>query len=282
VRYTLLLLVTLAICFTAQSLALRVVGGRTIKSESNYFSSLARIQSGARGESRIMFLGSSITGRLPDKKDGFTDIANIGCDGSSAVDALRAMDKGLLPAAPLLIIEGNTLFLGIGGKDTEISKAIRSPWFAAGVKFQSVGATARPAAFAYSELLAKKIGSAARPDGPRVILSSEPFIPAANSISLTNMGEQNLVDELAKIIARLSQRGTKCWVVIFPPKIDTETPQHNLVRALAAKAGVPFWDLGTGIPSEKVILTDGIHMAPESAAICVREILREVNSSYKH
>lgn len=280
-RYTLLLFVTLSICFFLQSLALRAVGGRTTKSESNFFSSVARIQSGARGEPRIMFLGSSITGRLPDRKDGFAHTANMGCDGSSAVDALRAMDEGLLPAAPLLIIEGNTLFLGIGGRDTEISRAIRSPWFAVGVKFQSVGAAARPAAFAYSGLLSQKIGSAALPEGTSVKLATEPYIPAANSVSLTNIDEQKLVDELAGIIGRLSERGTKCWVVILPPKIKAKTPQHNLVVALAAKAGVPFWDLGNGIPSDKVKLTDGIHMAPASAAVCVREIIWKVDSFQK-
>lgn len=99
-RYPLILAITLALCFAAQSLALHLSGGRTAKSESNFFSSIGRIQAGAQGKPEVMVLGSSITGRLPDRTQGFHGWANMGCDGGSAVDALRAMDAGILPTAP--------------------------------------------------------------------------------------------------------------------------------------------------------------------------------------
>jgi hypothetical protein len=57
----------LATCFGGQWYALRMSGGRTVKSEPNYFSSLARIQSGVRESPRIMLLGLSMTGRLADR-----------------------------------------------------------------------------------------------------------------------------------------------------------------------------------------------------------------------
>jgi len=275
-RYTLFMLVTLAACFVIQILALRAVGGRTTKSESNFFSSLARLQSAAKGKPEVMFLGSSITGRLPDRANGFKGVANMGCDGGSAADALRAMDRGLLSAAPLLIIEGNTIFLGISCKETEISKAICSPWFAVGRSVGFVSATARPAAFAYSKLLAGKIGSPGSPQGIAENLSTKPYIPKEHSVTLANDSEKELVEELSGIISRLASHGTKCWVVILPPRIEPGAAQHNLVVAIAAKAGVPFWDLGVGIPAEHVQLTDGIHMTPSSAALTMREILREV------
>jgi hypothetical protein len=275
-RYVLILLPTLGACFGIQALALRAVGGKTAKSESNFFSSVARIQSGARGEPEVMFLGSSITGRLPDRTNGFKGVANMGCDGGSAADALRAMDRGLLPAAPLLIIEGNTIFLGIGGKETEIAQAMKSPWFAFGRRFEPFSATARPAAFAYSKLLARKIGAAGSPDGvpePPVI---RPYVPAKNAVQTANEGEQALVEELAAIIGRLETRGSKCWMLILPPRIEPGGNQHNLVVAIAARARIPFWDLGSGIPQQRIALTDGVHMAPESAALTVREVLREL------
>ena len=156
--YFFTLLLTLATCFAVQWFALRQVGGRTAKSESNYFSSLGRIQAGTSGKPRVILLGSSITGRLPDRAQGFEGFANMGCDGGSAVDALRAMDQGYLPTAPVLVIEMNTLHLALQPKPSEIGSAIRSPWFQAGMRAPAISAYARPSAFLYSKLLARKIG----------------------------------------------------------------------------------------------------------------------------
>jgi hypothetical protein len=274
--YPFILIATVCGCVGLQMAALRSVGGRTAKSESNFFSSVARIQSGTRGTPEVMFLGSSITGRLPDRTQGFEGVANLGCDGGSAADALRAMDRGLLPAAPLLMIEGNTIFLGIGGKETEIAQAMKSPWFAFGQRFEPFSATARPAAFTYSKLLAGKIGTAGSPDGVPEPPATRPYVPEENAVQTANEGEQTLVEELAAIIGRLQKRGSKCWMLILPPRIEPGGNQHNLVVAIAARARIPFWDLGSGIPQERIALTDGIHMAPESAALTVREVMREL------
>ncbi|MEO8617237.1 MAG: hypothetical protein ABI600_19015 [Luteolibacter sp.] len=223
-----------------------------------------------------MLLGSSITGRLPDRTYGFKGISNMGCDGGSAADALRAMDRGILPAAPLIIIEGNTLGLGASPKETEVARAMRSPWFEVGRRFSAVSATTRPSAFLYSKLLAGKIGAAGSPDGKDEDVSTKPYIPRKDSVSLKSSRERLLVVELADIIGRLAERGTLCWVVILPPKIRLDSPQHDLVVALAAEAQVPFWDLAAGIAPGKIQLTDGIHMAPASAALTVRELMREI------
>jgi hypothetical protein len=279
--YPFILIVTVCGCFGLQMAALRAVGGRTAKSESNYFSSIARIQSGSRGEPEVMFLGSSITGRLPDRTQGFEGVANLGCDGGSAADVLRAMDRGLLPTAPLLMIEGNTIFLGIGGKETEIAKAMNSPWFSFGRRVEPFSANARPSAFAYSKLLAGRIGNAGSPDGVPEPPATGPYVPAENAVHTANEGEQALVEELAAIIGRLEKKGSKCWMLILPPRIEPGGRQHNLVVAIAARARIPFWDLGSGIPQERISLTDGIHMAPESAALTVREVLRELEDRQK-
>lgn len=265
----------LGACFGVQALALRAVGGRTGKSESNFFSSIARIQSGSRNNPEIMLLGSSITGRLPDRANGFTGFANLGCDGGSAIDALRAMDKGILPIAPLLIIEANTFPLGLASRESEISQAMRSPWFQAGRQFPGVSATARPAAFFYSRLLAGKIGTPGRPDGEIVAVSTAPVLLPPGSVKMDEENERQLVTEISAIIGRLQTRGATCRIVTMPPGVDSGGFQDRLARAIAAEARVPFWDLGTGMPGDKIRLTDGVHMDSESAALTVRTLARE-------
>ena len=272
-RYTATFLITLILCFASQSLALRAVGGRTAKSESNYFSSIARIQSGARDAPEITFLGSSITGRLPDRVQGFTGVANMGCDGGSAVDALRAMDQGILPISPVMVIEANTLFKAFDAQETEISKAIRSSWFRVGRRIPALSATARPSAFFYSRLLASKIGTAGGPDGERVTVTTHPAIPAAGIAHIGNPQQGRVLDELSEILGRMRQQGSSCWIVAFPPKMESGSPRYQIGQALAAKAEIPFWDLGSGIPADRIALTDGVHMAPATAAIAVRELL---------
>ncbi len=157
--YLTLLTLTLATCFGVQLLALRASGGRTTKSESNYFSSIGRIQAGTRGTPEVMIVGSSITGRLPDRAQGVSGVANMGCDGGSAVDALRAMDAGILPTAKWIVIEANTLQVALDEQPTEIGRAMQRPWFRAGMAVPALGAYARPAAFFYSKLLVSRIGS---------------------------------------------------------------------------------------------------------------------------
>lgn len=275
-QYSLILCSTLALCFGLQAFALRAVGGKTVKSESNFFSSLARIQSGIRDDPRAMLLGSSITGRLPDRASGFSGLVNMGCDGGSAVDALMAMDAGLLPAAPYLLIEGNTLGLAIEDRETEISKALRAPWFELGTRFDVVSATARPAAFLYSKLLTGKIGAVGSPNDTTAELTTKRYVPNLDSVHLASSGEERMVEKVSKIITRLGHKGTKCWIVILPPQIAVGSTQHNLAIALAATARIPFLDLGAGLPAAEIKLTDGVHMAPQSAALTARALLREL------
>ena len=90
-NYPSILVLSLAACFGLQSLALHLVGGRTAKSESNFFSSIARIQTGAAEPVAEVFLvGSSLTGRFPSRSAEFPDVANLGCDGENAAVVMRA------------------------------------------------------------------------------------------------------------------------------------------------------------------------------------------------
>lgn len=264
-RYALTLLLTLAACFIVQSLALRASGGRFAKSESNFFSSVGRIQAGTSAKADAMVLGSSITGRLPDRAQGFPGWANMGCDGGSAVDALMAMDSGILPVAPKLIVEANTLQLALGGKPTEIGSAMKGRWFKVGMKVPALAAYARPSAFFYSKLLERKIGGFALSSGEDLGVTSSPQ-PVARPIEAELTSQQNdLIKKVSGIIDRLRERGSQAVIVWLPPARRDGSAPPAWILEMARQSGVPYWDLGQQAAAGTVTLTDGVHMAAPSA-----------------
>lgn len=276
-RYALILILTLAVCFGAQNRALHAVGGRTTKSESNYFSSLGRIQAGTVGKPEVMLLGSSITGRLPDRAQGFEGFANMGCDGGSAIDSLRAMDKELLPSAQVLVVETNTLHLELELGPSEVGKAMSSPWFQAGMLVPAVSAYARPAAFAYSKLLAGKIGSFGDPKtGPDLNLSNRPQQLAQLGESGRIINEQPLADELIPLVRRLKQRGCRLVFVSLPPGGKKGAPAPAWIQTTVASTGAEWWDIGGEADPAFIQLTDGVHMSADSAARTVRTLAKEL------
>ncbi len=274
VRYSLILGLTLSACFALQSLALRAVGGRTAKSESNFFSSIGRIQAAARGRSDVMFLGSSITGRLPDRAQGFEGTANMGCDGGSAIDALRAMDEGILPSAPLLVIEANTLQLALSEKPTEIGMAMKRPWFKVGIEVPAISAYARPAAFFYSKLLAGKIGGYAGTSGHDDLdVQSRPAPVTSHPSRPLSKRELALIDQVSGMLERLRRKGTEAVVVWLPPARKDGGDAPEWILELARRSSIPYWDLGQQAARDSVILTDGVHMDAPSAARTMRTLL---------
>ncbi len=270
-RYLTLCTMTCAALFLLQGLALRMSGGSTIKSESNFYSSLARVQSGTQGQPDIMLLGSSLTGRFPDRSHGFAGVANIGCDGGSAADLLRAIDQGLLPATGVLVIEGNTFYRATGDPISEIHNALRSPWFRVGLQLPLLSAYARPAAFLYSPLLARKIGRAQGPAGPLLPVSSVPEV-VSHPNHLSDEA-RTLVDEMAGIFQRLQSRNIRLLLVILPPGAEADSPNIRIPRELSRLSGVPLLDLTRNLPPDAVRYTDGVHMDPASAAKALRTIL---------
>ena len=266
-------LLTLAACFGIQALGLRAVGGRTAKSESNYFSSLGRIQAGTVGKADVMLLGSSITGRLPDRSQGFEGFANMGCDGGSAVDALRAMDRGFLPTAPVLVVEANTLQLALQRKPSEVGVAMERPWFQAGMRAPAISSYARPSAFFYSLLLARKIGGFGDPAVDEDLqMASHPARLDALETKPLSADERSLIDELVPLLHRLQQKGCRTVFVWLPPGRQQGSPAPPWIAALMAESRSEWWDLGTEASRELVTLTDGVHMAAPSAARTVRSL----------
>jgi hypothetical protein len=263
----------LAACFGIQALALHASGGRTAKSESNYFSSLARLQAGSRGGVEIMLLGSSVTGRLPDQAAGFKGVANLGCDGGTAVDALRATDEDILPMVPCLVIEANYLHRALDPAPSEISQALRRPWFRVGIQFPLLSAYSRPSAFIYSTLLARKIGGFGDPAADEDLqVTSRPARLHGSAAEPLSTNERGLIDELVPLLHRLRQKGSRTVFVWLPPGREPGSPMPPWIAALVAESGSEWWDLGTEANREWVVLTDGAHMAAPSAARTVRSL----------
>ena len=264
--YLLPLLSSLALCFGLQFVALRAVGGRTLKSESNFFSSLARIQAATTGEVRTMLLGSSITGRLPDRVQGFEGFANMGSDGGSAVDVLRPLDRGVIPVAPTLVIEANKLDRALDPRPSEIGLAMEEPWFELGVRLPLLSAYARPSAFLYSVLLAAKIGRFELPmyNNDLRVTSWPRLVPEAEG-NVVSGDQRRLVDELSSIIARLRAKGVRVVIVWLPPARDASHPLPGWILSLAAQSGAEWWDMGEEADPRLVTLTDGVHMSAVSA-----------------
>ena len=264
--YIITFLVSTAACFGLQALALRASGGRFAKNESNYFSSIGRIQAGTVGKPEVMLLGSSITGRLPDRADGFEGFANMGCDGGSALDALRAMDAGILSAAPQLVIEANTLQLALDKKPTEVGQAMRRPWFAVGLEVPVLASYARPSAFFYSKLLALKIGGFDASANDDLGVSTRPMlIQETSSVPLTER-QNELIDEIVGILGRLRSKGSQVLLVWLPPGRSDNSSPPAWILEIARRGVVPYWDLGQDAAPGSVTLTDGVHMASPSAA----------------
>jgi hypothetical protein len=266
----------LALCFGLQAALLHRAGGRSVKSESNFFSSVARLQAGTRDSPQILMLGSSMTGRLPDRSRGFAGVANLGCDGGSAVEILRALDHGDLPLAPLLIIEGNTLHHGFEMQHSPVADELKTWTFRSGAKVPALGASGRPSALVYSAVMERKLGGGdTAPDGALLHPITHPAHLDPGATASLSASQEPLLQDLVEIARRLQGKGSRLAVVMLPgapvsPEIRT------VAEEFARRSGISYWDLGAGIAKDEVKLTDGVHMAPASAAAAMRTILQEL------
>jgi hypothetical protein len=267
----------LAACFGLQTAFLHHSHGRSVKSESNFFSTVARLQAATRDSPQVLLLGSSMTGRLPDRSRGFPGVANMGCDGGSAVETLQAIDRGDLPAAPLIIVEGNTLQHGFEMTSSQVADAVTTWSFREGARFPAFGASGRPSALVYSTLMERKLG------GPSAT-GLEPLHPVTR-LGLTDpqpqvkaepLHEQSRISALAAVAGRLKEKGSRLVVVMLPT--GSVSPGSFLVaQEFARQAAVPFWDLGGGIAKDDVQLSDDVHMTPASAAATMKTLMLELD-----
>ena len=270
-RYCSAFTITLAACFAAQTMLLRASGGRTLKGESNFFSSLARLQTGIAPLPRIMLLGSSMTGRLPDRAAGWEGVANLGCDAGSAVTALRAIAKGQFPVPEAVVVEANTLVMGIRAKPGEIDQAIGSAWFWAGVHVPQVGATARPAAIAYSAALVSRTGTYGKKI-PAVSGTVERPMPWPRQEILPPEEEQ-VTTELIDLLLQVRRRGARIMLVELPCRQSNKTEWIQIVRQVSHRAECALVDLADLLPAEQLGFTDAVHLDAKSAVLCLESLL---------
>lgn len=273
----------LAACFGVQTVALRLVGGKTVKSESNYFSSIARIQNGNRENEeapRVILLGSSMIARLGDRAAAVPGVVNMGCDGGSAAITLRAIDRGDLRAAPVIVVEANSLAFELQHRGKEIAESIGSDWFKLGCKVPNLSATARPTAFAYSKLLARHKSEVK--DG--LPITTQPRRLPPSPVPELDEDASKLANELAGIFKRLEERGSKILLVMMPPGAKEDlmpgTVLEDLPVALASRSGVLWWDLNEGLPKDAVAYTDGLHLDADSAGKVMAQIMRGVEGMF--
>lgn len=275
-RQILILALTVIACFGLQSLALRLVGGKTIKSESNFHSSLARIQTSAKVHADVMLLGSSRIARLPEYRGKSLAVSNLGCDGGSAMITLRAIVRGDLPSAPVLVVEGNTLLHDLDHSGSDIADALQGGWFRLGLIFPGVSSTARPSAFAYSALLGKERTLDFERDGP-LLSPMASLARSGQAFTLPRAGE-SLVSELVLLLESLRANGSKVMIVILPPSAPRESLNYSLPSEVSRIGAIPLLDLTEDLPAGSVAYTDGVHMAPASAAAALRNIMAAVDA----
>jgi hypothetical protein len=185
------------------------------------------------------------------------------------------MDRGELPYATTLVIEGNTLYRAAGSSKSEIAQAIASPWFELGIQTPQLGAAARPAAFAYSRLLAVKIGKSEASNGPLLPISTKALVRTETQSLVSE--EDNLVCEIEAIFKRLQSNGVKLMIVILPPGASQDSPNMRIPLEISRRAKIPLLDLTESLPAASVRFTDGVHMDPQSAAAALRTILKALD-----
>ncbi len=226
-----------------------------------------------------MLLGSSITGRLPDRTQGFREVVCMGCDGGSAADTIRAIDEGRLPRAPILIVEANTLAVALAG-ESQIASAMRKPWFQAGIRVPLISAYARPAAFLYSPLLSSRTGNYNTEAAEDLGVITTPVRPSSLwSRFEVDDKQRSLIDDISPRLKNLERKGSRVILVWLPPGRPNDDPPPSWILKLAAEAGAEWWDLGQDAAASEVTLTDHIHMDAESAAKTLRSILKGLGAT---
>ncbi len=250
-------------CLAAQALWLATLGPAG-RAESNYFSSLLRLQAAARGQNRLCVVGSSITGRLPGREVGREGVANLGIDGGSMADGLKLLNAGVMRPAPLVIVETNTLQAALEQGPSRLTATAGGLWFRAGVHVPAIGAAARPSALLYERLLRRPAAVEGEPfmleSAPKVLEPLGPRLEAA---------QQERLDDIIRHCVALREQGVKLCLVEYPAgpvRPEFAAIQGPAIATISGRAGVPFVDLSEALPRGELHFTDRVHLAPDSAA----------------
>ena len=153
-NYFIGLFLSYAALYSLQYLCKQTIADKVSKGESNYFSSLNRIQYAASEPNDIVLVGSSIIGRLPGRESGIADVGNLGIDGGSTLDGLRVFDEKSIICRKLLVCEMNTILSPNAGSKL-LSKGVNGVMFDLGCNFNHFAVGSRPSFMAYGYTIDK-------------------------------------------------------------------------------------------------------------------------------
>ncbi len=269
-RFFLGLFSGLVLCFAMQAACYYGLGWKTGKGESNYFSTLGRFQAAAHPAAEIAFAGSSITGRLPGREAGNQRIANLGSDGGPALDGMRMLVAGKIALPRWLVIETNTMYGGVGFGESLISRNGQGPWFLIGSRCPLLGASARPSAMFYARLL-RRSSTLHGPTIPLVMSAPEHAVVE----DITDLEKQRLQQYLAAI-ADLRSKGVRILLVKIPAGAMKDRDRRLVswsISEIQRDQTIGYIDVDAQISREHLVFTDGVHMAPESAAMVLTSVV---------
>lgn len=273
------IVVAMIVCFGIQGLAFYKFDAAALKAESNYYSSLGRIQRARAPSACIALIGSSITGRMPGREAGNLDVANLGADGGSPLDGMELLQERIVAQPGWVVVEVNTLFNQIGFKRVPVVAGAKGLWFRIGAEAPLLGASARPSGMLYSKLLNRGRYSMANPfpvpDLPRRFTGPE-APPAGFSEP-----EAERLEILVRGLKELQSRRVRLLLVNYPASIMSERESGLMMAAVSRfgrETGACFLDLSKDIPRDQLVFTDPVHLGPESAAR-VLETIRQTCAS---
>lgn len=266
VRYFACMMTSVACCFLFQACVFYLFEGSSGKGESNYFSTLSRFQSSAYPAAKIALAGSSITGRLPGREMGNSDIANLGSDGSTALDGIVLLIEGKIEKPQWLVVEINTMYGGMDMESSTIVRGARGWWFDIGARYPLLGSSARPTAMLYSALLNRQKVRTAPP-----FHVSATTISSSQSLDLDKLSEQQRrrFSIYEKHLMALHGNGVQILLVNYPPGFYRQNDRELVERSIAElsqRIPILYADFSSQIPRESINFTDDIHMGSFSAA----------------
>ena len=268
--------VTFLLCMVAVAVWKYSLDKRGIqwKSHSSYYSSKGRIFAANESKNRIdtVFLGSSITGRIPGVESGNAGWANLGIDASSAREGLELMLKGLLPPAEYVVVEMDRVFADqmFVYKNPEHDLRQNGSWC------PLFNPLFRASTLLYTELRNEHF-NVQNTEGWALL----PMPPVISPLE-TKWSEKDAA-LLQQLKAVQEKFGSRLVLVLFPVKsrISPAAMRWKVAR-FAKELNVPWLDFNAQIPPEEEIrFSDAVHMQSNFAMRAAATIRREAERLYR-
>lgn len=240
------------------------------KGESNFFSSRARSQAALYSDAKIVLLGSSITGRIPNCDSGNNLIANFGADGKTFESGFSWLYQRGVRTGDFIFIETNMIH---GMTNSDFPPITQ--WENLGAKIPLLRANYRPSGLLYSLLRNYRDAD----DKIRTSIQDfdyKAFLRMDGSVFEPDASHADLLAQLKKI----KQSGANIIFVEYPSgRRSLESMQNRLplILWLRKELDIPFYDFTSMLGNNKITLSDGVHLDSKSA-YAFAEILAKISS----